>query len=145
LELSPKEVWWKYVPASRLMVKAAARDLTDNGLSLQLASYISPWKEQFEDDLRDCIDRYGFGIDLRDLNGTDLTSYNTLLDGIVHALGIDKGYDGSIVSASKNLPESGCIVWLHELSASQKKQCFELCGKLATVSGKGGSAALRCS
>ena len=138
MELSPREVWWKYVPASRLMVKAAARDLTDNGLSLQLSPYISPWKEQFEDDLRECVDKYGYGIDLRDLSGAELDSYTTLLDGIVHELGIDRGYDGGILSVKNNLPESGCIVWLHELTEAQQKQCFDLCAKLQNISGKNG-------
>lgn len=138
MEREPKEVWWQYVPASRLMVKGAARDLTDNGLSLQISPRLSPWKEQFEEDLRECIDKYGYGIDLRELYGSDLAASPTLLDGVVQALGIDKGYDGTIRSIGRNLPESGCIVWLRDLSAAQEKQCFDLCAKLSAASGKNG-------
>lgn len=135
---TPEEVWWKYVPASRQMVKGAVRDLTDNGLSLQISPHLAPWKEQFEDELRECIDKYGYGIDLRELNGSDLAASSTLLDGVVHSLGIDRGFDGTILSLGKNLPESGLIVWLHDLSTTQQKQCFDLCAKLSSLSGKDG-------
>ena len=138
MNLNPKEVWWKHVPAARQMVKSAAKDLTDNVSSLQLSPQIAPWKEQFAEDLRECIDRYGYGIDLRDLRGDELSGYTTLLDGIVHVLGIDHGYDRTLSSIGQNLPTAGCILWLHDLSPMQEKQCFELCAMLSAVSGKNG-------
>lgn len=135
----PKTVWWGYVPACRAMVKAAAKDLTDNVTSLQISTSFSPWKEQFDEDLRECIvDKYGYGIDLRDLYGSDLSAYPRLTDGIVQILGIDKGYNGNIASIKNNLPEAGCIIWLHELPAELQTQCVDLCAKLAGISGKAG-------
>lgn len=137
MDMSPAEIWWKYVPSSRLMVKTTEREITENGISLQIAPNFFPWKEQFENDLRECIERYGAGIVLRDLHGSELNQYTRLLDGIVHTLGVDYGFDGSLQSIGNNLPSEGCVVWLHKLTEVQQKQCMELCAKAAEISGKG--------
>lgn len=136
--MSSAEVWWKYVPSSRLMVKSTAREITENSISVQIVSDFFPWKNQFELDLFDCIDKYGAGIALRELSGADLNQYPSLLSGIVHTLGIDHGFDGSIQSVGNNLPEAGCVIWLHNLSRKQQEQCFDLSAKAAAVSGKNG-------
>ena len=137
MDMSAAEVWWRYVPSSRIMVKSAANDLTDNGLSVQILPNFFPWKDQFELELRECIDKYGSGIALRELNGNDLSQYTYLLDGIVHSLEIDNGFDGSLRSIGSNLPDEGCVIWLHDLSKAQQAQCFDLSLKAAAVSGKG--------
>ncbi len=132
--MTSAEIWWKYVPASRKLVKGVAGDVIDRGISVQVATTLTPWREQFMQDLLECIDRYGSGLPVYAISGGELTEYRSVQEGTVHLLGCDRGYDGRLESIQNNLPEIGCIIHFSGLSPEQLRQVYPLAAELYRLS-----------
>lgn len=120
------QIWWKYVPSSRKQVKSTMEKLLSDGMSVLLNANIQPWFDQFKADLLECIDKYGEGIEVRHVNGSDLGGGFTLLDDVVSYLDIESGYNGKLASVKDKLPEQGLILWMSNLSDEQENGCRKL-------------------